>query len=155
VKFSGGTLSFDRLDRALPLPIDPKAEPALKLAPVVDDLDVYGLKVAGLKGDKYALTIDGAAAGNVTKAELEQGWNMACVKSPMLDQAQEVLQLVFKKNEKYFNRWRNVQLGKDPDPAKLATLDKEIADLEAKIDATRQPKVHHFELKPAPAAPAG
>ena len=86
--------------------------------------------------------------GTVTKEELEKGWNMARVKTPMLDQAMSVLALVFQKNEVYFNRWRNVQLSAKPDEAKLAELDKKIADLEAQIDTARTLKSHHFELKP-------
>jgi hypothetical protein len=153
-KLKDGVLGFDRLDAALPMPIDPKAEYVTKLAPVVEDLDVYSLKVTGLKAGSYELTIDGVAAGTATKAELEQGWNMARLKSPMLDQAMQVLALVFQKNEIYFNRWRNVQLGKDPDAAKLAELDNKIAEMEAKIDAARTPKSHHFELKPVSGLPA-
>lgn len=148
VKLAQDALSFDRLDAALPMPVDPKAEHILKSAPIVEDLDVYSLKVTGLKADSYALTIDGTSAGTVTKAELEKGWNMARVKTPMLDQAMTVLALVFKKNEIYFNRWRNVQLSQNPDAAKLAELDQQIAECEAKINEARQPKPHHFELKP-------
>ena len=149
VKLADGVLRFDRLDGALPLPVDPRAAAALPLAPVIEELDAYILKVAGLKGENYALAIDGRAAGTVTKAELEQGWNMARVPSPMLDQAQEVLQLVFQKNEVFFNRWRNVQLN-PARQAELPALDQQIAELEAKIDAARKPKAHHFELTPVP-----
>ena len=33
LKYDNGALSFDRLDEALPMPIDPRAEPALELRP--------------------------------------------------------------------------------------------------------------------------
>lgn len=147
VKIADGVLSFDRLDKALPFPIDPRAESALKLAPVLDDLNVYSLKVTGLKADSYAVSVDGVAAGTVTKAELEKGWNMGHVKTPILDQAQEVLKLVFKKNDIFFNRWRSVQLSGKRD-AELPALDKQIEEMEAKINDARTPKSHHFELKP-------
>ncbi len=69
----------------------------------------------------------------------------------MLDQAQQVLQLVFKKNDVFFNRWRNVQLSGKRD-AELPALDKQIEEMEAKINETRTPKIHHFELKPVKAS---
>jgi lysophospholipase L1-like esterase len=153
IKRADGVLSFDRLDGALPLPFDPRAEAALQIAPVVDDLDVYALKVSGLKAGRYAVSVDGVAAGEVSQAELAQGWNMAHLKTPMAEQAQTVLQLVFKKNNVYFNRWRNVQLN-PARQAELPALDQEIAALEAQIDEARIPKLHHFELKPVPAAGA-
>ena len=147
VKMSDGTLSFDRLDRALPMPIDPRAVAALKLAPVLDELDHYELKISGLKAASYAVTIDGEAAGTVTAEELAAGWNMAVINSPITKQAQEVLQLVFQKNNVFFDRWRNVQLkaGRETD---LPKFDVQIAELEAKLNAARQPKLRHFELKP-------
>jgi len=148
LKFEQGTLSFDRLDEALPMPIDKRAEPALKLAPVLRDLDRYGLKVNGLAADRYDLTIDGEPAGTISKDDLSKGYNLAKCTGPITKQAQQVLALVFKKNDVYFRRWRNVQLGNGP-KEELAKLDKQISDLEAEIDAARIPKEHHFELKPS------
>jgi lysophospholipase L1-like esterase len=148
IKFAGDTLTFDRLDEALPMPIDPRAEAALKLAPILNELDSYQLKVTGLKADSYEVLIDGEAAATLTKEELASGWNMTMAKGPITKQAQEVLRLIFKKNDAYFNRWRNVQL-KAGRQAELPALDQQIADLETQINAARLPKLHHFELKPA------
>jgi len=160
VKVDGGTLSFDRVDDALPMPIDPKAEPALKIAPILDELNRYDLRVAGLPKGRYELSIDGEAAGKASADELSEGWNIATQAGPITAQAQAVLALVFQKNNVFFNRWRSVQLFDFPGWAKsaeveakrtaeLARLDVEIADLEKQIDATRKPKVRHFELKQA------
>ncbi|MGH7970945.1 MAG: SGNH/GDSL hydrolase family protein [Limisphaerales bacterium] len=48
LKMAERTMSFDRTDDALPMPIDERAEPALKLAPILSDLSRYELRVAGL-----------------------------------------------------------------------------------------------------------
>src|SRR6266446_6506258 len=48
LKVADGTVSFDRLDESLPMPIDPRAEASLKLAPVIEDLDRYELRISGL-----------------------------------------------------------------------------------------------------------
>ena len=148
VKLDQGALSFDRLDEALPMPIASCAEPALKLAPVLDDLNRYELKVKGLAANRYDLTIDGEAAGSVSKDDLAKGYNLAICPGPIATQAQRVLALVFKKNNVYFQRWRNVQLHGGAE-SKLQELDKQISDLEAEISAARIPKLHHFELKPS------
>ena len=148
LKVDQDTLSFDRTDEALPMPIDPRAEPALKLAPVLDDLDCYGLTVKGLAADHYDLTIDGQPAATVTKAELSKGYNLATCKGPITKQVQQVLALVFKKNEAYFQRWRNVQLHGGVE-SRLRELDKQISDLEAEINTARISKEHHFQLKPS------
>jgi hypothetical protein len=78
---------------------------------------------------------------------------------PITKQARQVLALVFKKNDLFYNRWRNVQLYVFPEWARtddtenhrkteLARLDKEIADYEVQINEARKPKSHHFELTP-------
>jgi lysophospholipase L1-like esterase len=143
-----GSLVFDQSDDALPMPIDPRAKAALTRAPVTEDLNRYLLKVAGLKGASYDIVIDHTKVATVTRAELEKGFNLATVDTPNAQQAQQVLDLVFKKNAAYFERWRKVQLANGT-AVRLAELDRDIAALEQQIDTARRPRMHHFEIKPA------
>jgi lysophospholipase L1-like esterase len=158
LKAEQGTVAFDRVDAALPMPIDPKAEPALKLAPILQDLDQYELKVTGLPAGDYGLSIDGESVGKASSEDLAKGWNLATTAGPITKQAQEVLAMVFQKNNLFYQRWRAVQLYEFPgwaqkpealgvQTAELARLDGQIAEAEAQIDATRKPKSHHFELR--------
>ncbi len=161
IKTVNGVFSFDRTDDALPMPIDKRGKAALKLAPILDELSRYELKVTGLTGVNYELTIDGESAGAFTKDDLAKGVNLTTAEGPITQQAQQVLKLVFDKNNAYFQRWREVQLfdaSKLPGwvkseveakrKAELERLDAKIADLEAQIEAARKIKPHHFELKP-------
>ena len=158
-KIQGG-VSFDRVDEALPMPIDERAEAALKLAPVLEDLNRLELRITDLPAGNYTVTIDGESAGNVSAEDLAKGWNLANAPGPITKQSREVLRLVFAKNDMFFHRWREIQLFNFPDWAKgpeleakrtaeIARFDQEIAKLEAQIDAARQPKPHHFEVKAA------
>ena len=52
-------LSFQRKDKALPMPIQADWRPILPYVNELKDLNYYGLKVTGLSNGKYALTIDG------------------------------------------------------------------------------------------------
>jgi hypothetical protein len=157
---AGKGVSFDRLDEALPMPIDERAEPALKLAPILEDLDRYELQVTGLSAGNYNVTIDGEAAGKASAEELAKGWNMANAPGPITEQAREVLRLVFNKNNVYFRRWREVQLFTLPAwlrgpeieakrQEELARLDRQISEIETEINTARKPKTRHFEVKPA------
>ena len=148
------------MDEALPMPIDERAEPALKLAPVLEDLDRLDLRVTELPAGNYTVTIDGEAAGTASAEDLAKGWNLANAPGPITKQSREVLRLIFAKNDMFFHRWREIQLFNFPDwangpeleakrTAEMARLDQEIAKLEAQIDAARQPKPHHFEVKSA------
>ena len=159
VKVSGAGVSFDRLDEALPMPIDEKAKPALKLASILDDLSRYDLQVTGLAAQDFEVSIDGEVVMKTSGGDLAKGVNLAAQAGPITKQAQQVLSLVFEKNNLFFHRWRNVQLFDLPNWAqgpeveakrKLETdrLDRQIAGLEGQIDTARQPKSHHFELKP-------
>ena len=161
IRREGATLQFDRLDDALPMPLDKKAEPALALVPITHDLNRYELKVSGLPEGSYSVSIDGEAAATVTAKDLDQGWNLAYSAGPITKQSQDLLSLVFKKNNLYYERWRNVHLFKVPDwirtvpdiearrDAETARLDNEIAAVEGKNDAMRIPKTHHFAISPA------
>jgi hypothetical protein len=148
VKLANGTLSFERLDEALPMPVDPRATAALALAPVTDELSRYMLTVAGLSAPSYELSIDGLKVATLSAEELSRGVNLSTLATPATAQSLQILDLVFKKNNVYFERWRKVQLAGGP-ADKLAELDRQIADLEAQIDSARKPRAHRFELKPA------
>ena len=160
LKQDGGVLSFDRLDEALPMPIDERAEAALKLAPIAENLSRLELRVTGLAAGNYEVTIDGEPAGKVSAEELAQGWNLSNASGPITKQAREVLKLVFEKNNVFFHRWREIQLHVFPSwaqgpeieskrTAEVARLDQQLAEMEAQIDNARKPKSHHFELKQA------
>ena len=148
VKVADGALSFDRMDKALPMPIDARGTNALQLATITDDLNRYMLKVDGLKAARYDVSINGAAVATVSKEDLSKGFNLATVSTPSAQQAAQVLDLVFKKNNVYFERWRKVQLSTNSTPERLSALDKQIAGFEEQINAARQPKAQHFEVKP-------
>ena len=160
LKIAGGSISFDRLDNALPMPIDERAEPALTLAPILEDLDRYDLQATGLSARNYSISIDGEKVAEVSADELAKGCNLANRAGPITKQTREVLAAVFKKNNLFFDRWRNVQLFNFPQwlqspeveakrSAELDRLDKEIAEAETHIDALRKPTSHHYELKPS------
>jgi lysophospholipase L1-like esterase len=157
--FVDGGVTFDRLDETLPLPVDERAEPALKLAPVLDDLSQYTLRVSGLAAGNYSITIDGESALKASSEELATGVNLSNAKGPITRQTRELLALVFHKNNLYFDRWRVVQLysfpgwanGADVEAhrtAELRRIDGEITGDEAKIEEARKPKMHRFQLKP-------
>jgi lysophospholipase L1-like esterase len=163
VKTDGESISFDRQDEALPMPVDPRAETALSLIPFTRDLNVYELKIVGLAKGPYTVSIDGETVATVSADDLAQGWNLAYSAGPITTQAQKVLTMVFKKNDLYYSRWRSVQLFAVPawlahvstlEPARtaeLARLDAEILALEDKINAARKPQSRHFLVAPVAA----
>jgi len=165
-----GVVQFQRNDDALPWPVPPEADPALKI-PGFDPattLNRYDLKVSGLKGAFYKLSIDGREIGAYSQADLATGVNLGFVRQgPIYDQGQKLLAAVIEKNETFFNRWRNVQVGQQSPPGmnaadmrkaemahsdqvkpELVRLDKVIADEEQAIDVLRQPVAHVFKLEP-------
>lgn len=158
LKTGDGTLSFDRTDDALPMPIDPRAHGALSLAPIIAELNQYDLQITGLAPGSYRLSIDGENLDKVSAEELSKGLSLATQAGPITEQAQDLLKLIFKKNDLYFQRWRNVQLMSFPAWAQCPEvevkrvaeeqrLDQEIAAIEGVINGLRKPKLHHFELK--------
>jgi lysophospholipase L1-like esterase len=158
IKTMDNGLTFDRLDEALPMPIATRAEPALKLAPVLDELSRYELRVTGLAPGNYEVKIDGESATRVSQDKLAEGLNLSDLPGPITKQCGTVLDLVVKKNDVFFRRWRDVQLFKlpawaensasaDGRAAEIAKMDHEISDIEGQIDEARKPILHHFEIK--------
>ncbi len=153
----GQRIQFDRLDNALPWPVDERAVAALKLAPLENELSRYELKVAGLAEGDYELKIDGESAGKISSATLAEGWNLSSQAGPITKQSRDLLKSVFRKNELFFNRWRNVQLYNFPNWAtgsevemrrtlELQRLDDEIAKAESQIEGLRKLRSHRFDL---------
>jgi lysophospholipase L1-like esterase len=158
VKVADGGLTFDRLDEALPMPIDARAEPALKLAPVLDDLSRYELRVTGLAPGNYEVKIDGESLAQVGHDKLAEGLNLSNLPGPVTTQCRAILKLVFQKNDLFYHRWRDLQLYTLPawaeNPAtaegraaELAKMDRQIAEFESQIDEARKPLTRHFEIK--------
>lgn len=161
LKIDHGVITFERLDDALPMPIDPRADGAVGRVPFFADLNLLELKVTGLTpGVVYTIEIDGEIAATVGATELGTGWRFASSGGPVTDQSQALLRLIARKNDAYFRRWRNVQLLSVPEwavaPAELEQkrqveldrLDGEIAELEAAIDAERLPRTRSFRIAP-------
>jgi hypothetical protein len=167
---SPGVVQFERKDEALPWPTPPDVDMARKI-PGFDpatDLNRYELKVSGLKEASYQLFIDDQAVGVYSGTDLASGVNLGFLRQgPIYDQGQKLLKAVLDKNDTFFHRWRNVELG--PPPAagtsvpdirkaeaahlndvkpELARLDKIIADDEQAIHALCQPTAHVFKLVP-------
>jgi hypothetical protein len=88
-----GAISWDQLDKALPMPLDMKdagVALAVRSSDVVQALDQELLRVSGLTGERYRLKIDGEDIGAFTKGQLSDGINLATLPTPMMRQAADV-----------------------------------------------------------------
>jgi lysophospholipase L1-like esterase len=155
-----GVLKWTQMDDALPIGLDPKDATialALKSSDFLDALDQQMLKVTGLSGAKYKLTIDDAPAGEFSREELAAGVNLAILPTPMLEQAREVHRLTLEHNNIHFARWRQIQVPMaafKSDAVHSATkdllsaLDAEEAAVVHQLRAAAQPIERHYQLSP-------
>jgi lysophospholipase L1-like esterase len=159
---SGGPegLSFERTDKALPLPV---LNGWRELLPYVDDLkdlNKYSLKVTSLTNGKYNLLIDGKDVASFTAQQLASGVNLGNLDSGALfEQGQAVLKAINAKNAIVHGRFRGVLMFQMPDwladigeERRQLELKKRLAQIEMKqreVYALAQPKSHRFELKAA------
>jgi lysophospholipase L1-like esterase len=151
-------ISFQRTDKALPLPIQPDWHGILPYVNQLKDLNYYGLKVSGLQGGKYALSIDGKKVGEYSADELSKGVNLGNLGTgPLFEQGQEVFKLINEKNGVVHGRFRGVVMFGAPDwladvvkerkPVELKKRMEKIQTLQETIYQKAQPKAHRFELK--------
>ena len=155
-KIEGGPdgVSFERTDNALPMPVQKDWRGILPYVDDLKDLNYYGLKVAGLKEGKYALSIDGKEVATYTAAELAGGVNLGNLASgPIFEQGQEVFKAINEKNGLLHHRFRDVVMKGAPggdEAKKEEELKKRMEEIDARqaaIYKLDQPKTHQFELK--------
>jgi lysophospholipase L1-like esterase len=173
VKFDNGgpamEASFMRQDLALPF-FPEQAKSILKWNPLLEEMNDYGLKVAGLKAGKYDVKLGGKKVARFTDAELAKGVNLAAgalTAGPIADQVKDVVKAVDAKTNYYHDQiyaplvlQRN--LAKNPDFKDVAKEDvakrrdalieermKKMPELDAAIHKALEPRYHLVEIVPA------
>ncbi|HUA67545.1 MAG TPA: SGNH/GDSL hydrolase family protein, partial [Candidatus Saccharimonadales bacterium] len=131
------------------------AQMIVDLSGFYDALDQEPLAVRGLQSGNYELKINGQTIGQFSAAQLEQGINLAEYRTPMLLQAYDVLDLVYKEVQWRFYAWRAIQLQLvfNHDRAVQRAANKLIDALYAQMDQivdqqfdAAKPKPAHYEL---------
>lgn len=153
------TLQWTELDDALPLPV-PQWQTmwdsgpialVLKSSDFTDAVNHEPLRISGLKPGVYTVKIDGSPVGTFNDGELAAGVNLAILKTPMTEQADEVYELTVSHCNIHNQRWRTIQvpLAKydltESAPAMQAADALEAAVIRKRREAV-QPKSHHFEI---------
>src|SRR5205823_4921764 len=90
------SVRFQRLDNALPF-FPKEAEGILKWAPLLEEMNHYGLQVSGLKPGKYEVRLGGKKAAEYSAEELGKGVNLAAAAlkiGPVADQVKMVWALL-------------------------------------------------------------
>ena len=156
---AGAPLQWTETDEALPLPFanllgtdkDKTLDLTIKSSDVTEALNEEPLKITGLAAGRYTLSIDGAAVGMYSEAELAQGVNLAVLDTPMSKQAVTVRDLTQKRLDVHQQRWRTLQvpmasldlLHLDEAMKALDTLDTELT---TKQRQAAQPLPHKFQV---------
>ena len=100
-----GGLSFNQKDTALPFFPAGDAKTILQWVPILEQMNVYHLKVTGLKTGRYELRLGGVKIANHSAAELGAGVNLAeavLTAGPIADQVKAVAAAFSEKNN-YFH----------------------------------------------------
>ena len=152
----GLLIAWTQQDEALPFPLDLDDKVtglALASSDFLDALDRQIVKVSNLTAAEYTLKIDGQDVGTFTKEQLAAGVNLGGMKTPMWQQARQVLDHIRTHNDAHNVRWRVLSEATYGEyEAAYQEAHQAIGRLEAevvkKIHATAQPKPHRFELSP-------
>jgi lysophospholipase L1-like esterase len=129
---------FMRQDNALPF-FPPGAESILKWAPLLEEMNNYGLKVTGLKEGRYEIRLGGKNIAEHSDAELAKGVNLAkaALKAgPVADQVKRVWKAVTDKNRYFHDQvFRGVVLAGKLDPNERQRLYEERMKRMPELDA--------------------
>jgi len=150
VKSANG-LEWTQLDDALPLPLDfnNAMTPMLLEISDIERLDRMMLRVESLDAGKYQLFIDGKVIASFSREKLQQGANLALLKTPMQQQARGIdgteehratLDLA------RFIMTADVKQRTNSTAGEAVLLDAQ-DQLAAAIRKDLNPKPHHFELR--------
>lgn len=159
---TGGTLSFVRLDEAMPWPLPADSLMATKIPGFnpLDDLSRYELKVSNLTAPKYLIEVDGKSIGTFTKEELAAGLNLSTQVIPAMPEVGKLLGAIKAKNAIYFSLWRDVRVSPVPEwipkdlleqarAVKEKELTAKLAEADAALAKLRIPEPHLWTLTPA------
>jgi lysophospholipase L1-like esterase len=160
---AGAPLAWMQTDEALPLPFagmlatdrEHTLALAIRSSDVTEALNQQIVRVNGLAGGRYKLTIDGETAGTWSETELAHGVNLAVLDTPISRQAMEVRDLTVKRIDVHQQRWRALQvslqdLNIEHLPEALKMLDSVEAEVITRQRAAAQPRPHAFQLAAAP-----
>ena len=142
VVIDAGGVKFQRLDQALPF-FPAEAKSILKWAPILEELNEYGLKVSGLKAGRYDILVDGTKVARHGDAELAAGVNLAAAvleAGPIPDQVKVAWRSLVAKNQFHHDRIFNSFLRNGnniPDWLELNPVEVEAKRQAALKDATR------------------
>lgn len=162
-------ITFSRTDAALPF-FPPEARSILTSTPLLDELNVYTLKVTGLPAGKYSVRVGGQEIAQLTAEQLATGANLAdgaLTAGPIADQVAAVKAAVAAKNRYHHDAiFRGIVLNANvPDwvytiiPAdqleakKQALIQERMAklpELDAAVAAALTMKPHTFEVVKLP-----
>jgi lysophospholipase L1-like esterase len=162
-----GGVTFQRLDEALPFfPADAKS--ILTWAPILEELNQYGLKVSGLAAGPYDVLVDGKKVARRSNAELGAGVNLAAAvleTGPIAEQVKAAWQALVAKNQFHHDSIFNSFLrdpGRTPDwleltPAAIEAKRQEVwakrlaqyAEMQAALRQSLSPRPHRFEVVPS------
>ncbi len=157
-----GALSFTRLDGALPF-FPAEAAPILKWAPLLEELNEYGLTVPGLQAGRYELRIGERKILECSAEELAKGVNLAAAAlagGPVAEQVKAVKTAVEAKNKFHHDRiFRGIHLsavpdwlaGPDVEAKRKAAIEERMAklpELDAAVRKALEMKPLRWELVP-------
>ena len=149
---TSGGVKFTQLDKALPF-FPAEAAAILKWSPILDEMNQYTLKVAGLAEGKYDLQLGGKTVAQYTSGQLAAGVNLAqaALKTgPVAEQVQVIWTAIKEKNQFNHDRiYRGLILSNSADKAKIESLRAEVAKKDAEIQKLRAIAPHTVEILPA------
>jgi lysophospholipase L1-like esterase len=146
------TIRFQRRDAALPF-FPEEAKAILRWAPLLEELNEYTLKVAGLKPGNYEIRLGGAKAAEYSAEQLAKGVNLAAAAlatGPVADQVKAVKAAVEAKNRFHHDRiFRGVVLasvGQLPDWLGIKLTPSEIEGKRQAAYAERVAKLPELDI---------
>ena len=101
-----GKIEFQQTDNALPF-FPEEAKSILEWAPILEEMNDYRLKVAGLKAAKYEVKLGGVKVGEYPAASLAEGVNIApavLATGPIAEQVKAVWTAIKAKNSFFHDR---------------------------------------------------
>jgi hypothetical protein len=162
-----GGVTFQRLDAALPY-FPEQAKSILQWAPLLEEMNHYGLQVKGLQAGTYEVRLGGNKVAQYSAEELGSGVNLAAAAlsgGPVADQVKKVVKAVDAKTNYFHDKiFRGLVLAnvaklpefKDVPPGELekrrqALIEerlKKMPELDAAIRAALETKPYPVEIAP-------
>jgi lysophospholipase L1-like esterase len=134
LKIAPETVTFKRVDDALPISFEPEAASVFKYYTLPEEINAYRFRVRDLAAGKWKLAVAGKAVASFTAEQLMAGVDLSALPGPWVALSRKIDSANAELSARYYQAWRGfspIHYPKEVEPERAALVDRLLELIEA------------------------